>query len=98
MLYYARLIIELSRRGWRRAEPEGLPRESSQVFDKVFGHWREKGLTPSMIAEQLHLNPDVLSGLVFGRILHTLNGQGQTTSRPPPSPLPGARSGLQLVR
>lgn len=90
--YYERLMIEVSRRGWRTSEPEGMPRETSQIFDKVFGHWRERGISPASVAAQFRLHPDELSAFVFGRILHTLQGQGRLEA-----PSKTARSGLRLV-
>lgn len=93
--YYERLMIELSRRGWRRFEPDGLPRETSQVFAQVLSSWQEEdGLTQSAIAMQLNLHVDELAGLLFGRILHGVQGAAQ----PQLDPNPPGRANLRIVR
>jgi Zn-dependent peptidase ImmA (M78 family)/transcriptional regulator with XRE-family HTH domain len=49
------LNIEISRRGYRKDEPEGLEREVSALWPQVFtALWRER-LTRDEIAAQLHL-------------------------------------------
>lgn len=49
------LNIEISRRGYRRDEPEGMSRETSALWPKVFMDlWRER-ITRHDIAMQLHL-------------------------------------------
>jgi hypothetical protein len=42
--------IEISKRGYRKAEPEGGPRETSQVLHKVFAALRAEGITQQVIA------------------------------------------------
>lgn len=98
--FYKRIVVAMSQLGWRTCEPEGMPRETSQVFDKVFAAWREDGLSPTAIAEQLYLQPDELSGLVFGRMLHGVEGAGaEIRSRTHDDGRPMSKpSSLQLVR
>jgi hypothetical protein len=47
---YRKLYIEISKRGYRKAEPEGGPRETSQVLHKVFAALRAEGITQQVIA------------------------------------------------
>lgn len=93
--HYKKMFIEMSRRGWRSSEPEGLARETSQIFDKVFGFWRDRGLSQQTIADRLNLTLDELGGLVFGRILHTLQAMRRQAPDEPP---PAVRMPLKLVR
>lgn len=49
------LNIEISRRGYRREEPEGLERESSSLWPKIFTSlWQDK-ITRNEIAIELHI-------------------------------------------
>lgn len=57
--------IELSTRGYRKSEPNGLPAEASSVWPQVLSDlWGEK-LTRDHIAAELCLPLDELSGLLF---------------------------------
>jgi Zn-dependent peptidase ImmA (M78 family) len=42
---YRQLYIELSGRGYRKREPDGAPRETSQVWAKVFAVLRTEGIS-----------------------------------------------------
>jgi len=57
--------IELSTRGYRKSEPDGLPAEVSVVWPQVLADlWGER-LTRDHVAEKLDLPADELSGLLF---------------------------------
>lgn len=57
--------IEMSSRGYRRNEPEGLPPETSAVWPQILSNlWNER-LTRDHIAEALNLPAEELSGLLF---------------------------------
>lgn len=57
--------IELSTRGYRKNEPDGLPAETSAVWPQVLSDlWGER-LTRDHIATELDLPADELSGLLF---------------------------------
>jgi Zn-dependent peptidase ImmA (M78 family)/DNA-binding XRE family transcriptional regulator len=71
---YRSLFIELGQGGYRGGEPDGIPRETSQVLAKVFGALRSEGRSMSDVAEELHLPPDELSKIVFGLVLVSLEG------------------------
>ena len=80
--HYRSLCIEIAQRGYHRAEPNEAPRETSQIFKKIFSALREDGLTRSDIAESLAVHVQELDDLVFGLALTALDGDGQTTTRP----------------
>ena len=57
---YRTACVPLSRLGYRRSEPNGIPRESSQVLDKVFRSPRDGSETPGAIAEAIGISVDEL--------------------------------------
>ena len=63
---YRDTFVEISRRGYRTTEPNQMPVESSQVFQKVFDLVAEGGETIGSMARQLTISIDELSRLVFG--------------------------------
>lgn len=73
---YRTFCIQINQRGYRTQEPNGLPREESVVWKKVFTElWADK-VSKMQIANELHLPFDELENLVFG-----LTGD----VRPPPN-------------
>jgi Zn-dependent peptidase ImmA (M78 family)/DNA-binding XRE family transcriptional regulator len=82
---YRTVCVELSKLGYRSSEPGGIPRESSQVFDKVFKSLRSRNIGPSDIAAELHIGPDELSRYVFGLTLTAQWGEGRSSHAPRPS-------------
>ncbi|MFB8267445.1 hypothetical protein ACFC96_12625 [Streptomyces sp. NPDC055955] len=61
---YRSACAELSTRGNRTDEPQGLKkRESSQVLNKVFQGLRSKGVRPGDVAEERHHRGDEGDGL-----------------------------------
>jgi Zn-dependent peptidase ImmA (M78 family) len=87
---YRTACVQLSRLGYRRAEPEGIRRESSQLLSKVFRSVRDDGETPTTIAAAIGISTEELRAHVFGLTLTTVNGGHRGTSE-------GRRSALQLV-
>ncbi|HTP27481.1 MAG TPA: XRE family transcriptional regulator [Anaeromyxobacteraceae bacterium] len=85
--HYRHLCIEISRRGFRTSEPEGIPRETSQVLDKVFAALRQEGATKADVARELHLYPVDVEAVVFGLVISSIDGSGSggspTRRRPP---------------
>lgn len=63
---YRTACVQLSRLGYRRSEPNGVPRESSQVLDKVFRSLREGSETPTAIADAIGISVDEVHAHVFG--------------------------------
>ncbi|WP_405487365.1 helix-turn-helix domain-containing protein [Streptomyces sp. NBC_00096] len=77
---YRSTCAELSRLGFRSAEPEGMgQRETSQVLTKVFAALRAKGVRPSTVAAEVGLTGEEMNRLLFGLTLTTVAGGGQQT-------------------
>jgi Zn-dependent peptidase ImmA (M78 family) len=75
---YKSICIELGRRGYRSAEPGGIERETSSVWQKILTQlWAER-VTKEEIARDLSIPLDELEGLIWG-----LTG----AVRPPESPV-----------
>jgi hypothetical protein len=67
---YRVVFIELSERGQRRSEQDGIARETSLALQKVLASLRrEDGLSKSDIADQLAVPLDELNKVVFGLVL-----------------------------
>lgn len=62
---YRLIFIQLSKYG-RSKEPNGIERETSQVFAKVFGALKTSGTTKSDAARQLDLYTEDVDALIFG--------------------------------
>jgi Zn-dependent peptidase ImmA (M78 family)/DNA-binding XRE family transcriptional regulator len=77
---YRTACVQLSRLGYRRAEPGGIPRESSQLLAKVFSAIRADGESPSTIASDLGISTGELHSHVFGLALTAVR------QRPPAGP------------
>jgi Zn-dependent peptidase ImmA (M78 family)/DNA-binding XRE family transcriptional regulator len=82
---YRSMTVELSKRGYRKGEPGGIHRETSQVFDKVFRALRARGVSPADIADDLCLDPEELSKYVFGLTLTAQIGEGRRSASPRPA-------------
>jgi Zn-dependent peptidase ImmA (M78 family)/DNA-binding XRE family transcriptional regulator len=78
--HYRKLYIEISARGYRKTEPDGAPREVSQVLHKVFNALREEGVSKHDVAAALHVHPEDVDELVFGLALTALEGDGRRAS------------------
>lgn len=66
---YRSCCVQLSRMGYRRGEPAGIQRESSQLLGKVFKALREDGVRTARISEDLGISPNELRSHVFGLTL-----------------------------
>jgi Zn-dependent peptidase ImmA (M78 family) len=73
------LFIELSERGYRTQEPNGIERETSQILGKVFDSLRQQGISKTHVAKQLHMPTQELNKVVFGLVLTQFQG-GQDDS------------------
>lgn len=89
--HYRSLFIEMGQLGMRDKEPNGMLRETSQVFAKVFAALREEGISKEDIAKQLSLYPEDVDALVFGLAMIQLSGGRSTTNRS------SKRANLRLV-
>lgn len=71
---YRELFVQISQRGYRKSEPESLPRETSQILAKVFAALRDEGVVKSDIAAELHVAEEDIDEMVFGLILNAVAG------------------------
>jgi Zn-dependent peptidase ImmA (M78 family)/DNA-binding XRE family transcriptional regulator len=78
---YRSLWVEMSRLGYRTAEPYSVPRETSLLLAKVFASLRANGVSRRDIAADLRITSRELEGMVFGLVLTTQSGDGESGSR-----------------
>jgi Zn-dependent peptidase ImmA (M78 family)/DNA-binding XRE family transcriptional regulator len=88
---YRTACVDLSRRGYRTGEPGGIPRETSQLLDKVLRQLRAERVTPADIARDLHITPTELNRHVFG-LVPTAAPSGPVAAAAPSDPMPSGRS------
>jgi len=60
------LCIQISKFGYKRKEPDSMPREESVVWKKVFTELWSEGITKNHIADYLDLSFEEVENLVFG--------------------------------
>lgn len=83
--HYRTLMVEASGKGYRREEPQGAPRETSQVLAKVFSALRHDGVSRADVADALCLDQEEVDKLVFGLMLTGMSGGNQDSAgRTPP--------------
>jgi Zn-dependent peptidase ImmA (M78 family)/transcriptional regulator with XRE-family HTH domain len=63
---YRTFCIQINQRGYRTEEPNGLPREESVIWRKVFTELWSDRIPKSQVAADLYLPTDELENLVFG--------------------------------
>ena len=73
---YRALFVELSKKGYRTAEPDDVPRETSAVLQQMFTMLRGEGKSLAALAAELDLFPDELARMVFGLCVVGLDGDG----------------------
>lgn len=79
--HYRSLCIELSQKGYRKAEPEPAQREASQVLSKVLAALRDEGIGKQTIAKHLKISVEEVDKLVFGLAMVSIEG-GRTGNAP----------------
>ncbi|MFD1547031.1 helix-turn-helix domain-containing protein [Nonomuraea guangzhouensis] len=87
---YRKTCIELGKRGYKTAEPDGMDRETSQLLEKVFRALRAKAISPRQIARDLHIPVEMLSEFAFGLTMVAVQGGASEPQGPPPQ--------LRLIR
>ncbi|MBR0551057.1 helix-turn-helix domain-containing protein [Stakelama marina] len=60
------LCIQIARNGYRTTEPQGIEREMSVVWEKVFGGLRNERITKHDISAALHIPATEIDKIVFG--------------------------------
>jgi hypothetical protein len=73
--------IEISKRG-RDKEPNEIPRESSQILEKVFSALHEEGISRADVARTLSIPRSELEQLMFGLTLAAVEGGRRGASQP----------------
>ena len=66
--HYRNLVIELSKRGYRSREPDGIPRETSQLLSIALRELRNEDIRPPQIADLLGLSHSDLYELLFSLV------------------------------
>lgn len=90
--HYRMLCIEMTSRGYRDHEPEGVQRETSQILAKVFAALRDESVHKGDIAQDLRVSPEEIEQLVFGLAITGLTGQ-----TPAPGSINRKRPDLRVV-
>jgi Zn-dependent peptidase ImmA (M78 family)/lambda repressor-like predicted transcriptional regulator len=72
---YRTNCVQLSRLGYRSAEPGGIARESSQLLAKVLAQARQQGETPAHIANAIGIDVGELQAHLFGLALVPVRGR-----------------------
>lgn len=83
---YRAHFIDMSRKGYRKHEPNSLPMERSQVLDEVVARCDRRGITPRDIAHELSIPINDLQALIFGLevLARSQLGTDSPTVHPPP--------------
>ncbi len=77
---YRAALVELSKRGFRSAEPgSALVHESSQVLGKVLAGLRGQGMMVRDIAKEFGLTPQGVTEYLFGLTMTQHEGNGSRT-------------------
>ena len=79
--HYTQIYIQMSKMNMRTNEPEPMLREKSQALTKIMAALKEKGILPAHIAEDLNINENDLSDLLFG-LAPMLRYNGSSTTKP----------------
>ena len=66
---YRSLCVQLSGDGYRSSEADGIRRDGSQIFAKVFSALKTEGITRGTIARELNLTPSLIDSLLVGLVI-----------------------------
>ncbi|MFJ4612194.1 helix-turn-helix domain-containing protein [Streptomyces griseus] len=81
--HYRKICVELSKKGYRSSEPQGIPgREKSQLLEKVFSMAHGKGISLRNVASELDVTSQELSSWIFGLVVTVRTGAERTTASP----------------
>lgn len=73
---YRTMCVELSRRGYRTSEHQGITPETSQLLNKVLTALRRAGHTMHDVAAETHLSADELSAMLLGLVMTPISSGG----------------------
>ncbi|WP_409478692.1 ImmA/IrrE family metallo-endopeptidase [Pseudobdellovibrio sp. HCB154] len=71
---YRKFCIEISERGYRKAEPNGITQEIPQIFPKIFSALKDAGINRNDLSRDLNIHTDELSSLMFGLLMTAIPG------------------------
>ena len=91
---YRDLAIQINKRGYRKQEPDSMPRETSQILAKAFASLRSEGISKSNIATELCVADEDIDEMVFGLILNTVGRNGPPAGRTQTA----SRASLRLIK
>jgi Zn-dependent peptidase ImmA (M78 family) len=74
--------VEMSRRGWLKSDPNGIPREQSSVLQDIINDLNSRGITKTRIAAELAVPPTEIEALLFGLANMTTIDGGATSPSP----------------
>lgn len=89
--HYRTICVQIAKNGYRTAEPEEAPRETSQVLAKVLAALREDGVGKAGLARALCIDSSELDQLLFGLVMTSIDGGGRKVGQDAPGfrPRPG---------
>jgi Zn-dependent peptidase ImmA (M78 family)/DNA-binding XRE family transcriptional regulator len=82
--HYRHLCIQISKMGGRTSEIQGIPRERSELLEKMLRSLAQDGVSRSKIAADLAVSPSELEEMMFGLTMTAINGTrvgGPTTAK-----------------
>lgn len=83
--HYREAMVEISKRGWRTEEPDGIPREQSQVLQKVLVAMHDENIKRSDVARALLLRTRDLDAMMFGLVPTASRGVPREDPPRPPT-------------
>lgn len=74
---YRTIFVEISKRGYRTAEPQTSVPETSLALEKVFSQLRDRGVSKADVAAAINIQAEDLNDLIFGLTLTPVAGDGR---------------------
>jgi Zn-dependent peptidase ImmA (M78 family)/transcriptional regulator with XRE-family HTH domain len=78
---YKSVCIDLSRRGFRTAEPDGIERETSHIWKKILTMLWQERITKEDISRELMLPMDEIEGLIWSLTARVESNNGKHHER-----------------
>jgi Zn-dependent peptidase ImmA (M78 family)/DNA-binding transcriptional regulator YiaG len=77
---YRTLCSDLTAKGYRTAEPDGIAHEQSSIFQFIVNSNNQKGISTRTMSEETGLTAQELHDLSFGNVLSVRNGTASARS------------------
>lgn len=78
---YTSNYVEMSRRGWLKAEPAGIKKEQSYIIQDIVDDCISRGVTKAKISQYISVPPSEVEALLFG-LANMLSIDGDAMSSP----------------